>query len=351
MENFLVKDGFFCGLFCKLVNPNHIGTKFTQKNKILRSSIWTDDGELLSAGFFKFVNFGENPENFPVPLSIDNCVFVEKIDGSLTCIDFVNDQISMRTRGTFSIETMENKSDFDYCLAKHPSIIEWLKINSNYTLLCEITTPNLKIVIDYGNEPAFRLVGAVNKHDYSLMTQIELDELGIKLGLTRPISFSFNSIDELLSDVATWTDKEGICLYSKNGQEIHKIKAEVYLKLHRFKSNATLENTLELFVEYNYPTYQEFETMLQTQFDYECWNMIRGFASSICDASKQVKQIIDGITNFVEPSKSVPRRIAAQSILSSYGTTGRSNMAFTLLDGKPLSTDQIKKLYWQVLKK
>ena len=353
LTEFVVKEGIFCGTEAKLITPQHIGVKFTQQNKIFRSSIWaTDTGELLSGGMVKFTNFGENMENFPVPLSVDNCVFVEKIDGSLVCLDYINNQLSMRTRGTLSYENMENASDFEYCLSQHLTIVKWLKSNVNYTLLCEITTPNLKIVLDYGSEPQFWLVGAVNKNDYSLMTQSELDVLGEELKLKRPQSFSFSSIPELLDKVAAWTDKEGVCLYSCNSQKIHKIKANVYLKLHRFKENATLENTLELFFEYGQPSYQEFEKQLQSQFDFECWNMVRGFASNVCDAAMEVRKIVIGITNFVEPLKPLSRKDAALKITSSYGKeTGRTSMCFTLLDSKPLTDDQLKKLFWQVLKK
>ncbi len=350
---FIVKEGIFCNIPSKLIIPQHIGVKFTQKNKIFRSSIWDLDGNLLSGGFFKFTNFGENPENFPVPLSIDNCSFVEKIDGSLVCLDYdcANDQISMRTRGVFSYRGISNVFDFDYCLAKYPMIREWLSANRHCTLLCEITTPNLKIILDYGPDPQFWLVGVVNKIDYSLMIQSDLDILGKVLKLKRPESFTFSSIEELRSKVETWTDKEGVCLYSNNSQEIHKIKASVYLKLHHFKENATLENTLELFLEYGQPSYQEFERQLQLQFDYECWNMIRGFASNICDASKEVQKIVSGIENFIIPLKSLPRKDAALKITASYGKeTGRTSMCFTLLDNKALTDDQIKKLFWQVLK-
>lgn len=350
--DFILKEGVFCGINSKLIIPQHIGAKFTQKNKVFRSSIWSLEGELLSGGFFKFTNFGENPENFPVPLSIDNCSFVNKIDGSLVCIDYINNQVSMRTRGTFSYSTINNATDFEYCLSNHPTIKDWLVANPHYTLLTEITTPNLKIILDYGEDPQFWLVGAVNKNDYSLMTQKELDELGKELGLKRPESFTFNSIEELISNVVAWVDREGICLYSKNSQAIHKIKAKIYLKLHRFKENATLETTLELFLEYNRPSYQEFERQLQLQFDYECWNMVRGYASDVCDAWKDVQNIVTGITNFVEPLKPLLRRDAALKITSSYGKeTGRTSMCFTILDNKPLDTDQIRKLFWQVLKK
>jgi hypothetical protein len=123
--------------------------------------------------------------------------------------------------------------------------------------------------------------------------------------------------------------------------------------LHRFKGNATLENTLELFFEYGQPSYQEFERQLVATFDYECFTMVRGYASNICDAAKQVHQIIDGIDAFVDGTlRPLPtRRAQAEKVLASYSTTNRSAMVFTRLDDKLLSDDQVKKLFWQVLKK
>lgn len=142
-------------------------------------------------------------------------------------------------------------------------------------------------------------------------------------------------------------------MYSKNSQEIHKIKAESYLKLHRFKENATLENTLELFFSYGRPSYQEFERQLQLQFDYECWNMVRGFASNICDAATEVHKILEGFDEFVKKTLKPlsTRREQAQKVLESYGTTNRAAFVFTKLDSKILTDDQIKKLFWQILKK
>ena len=178
LENFLIKEGTFCGIPCKLIQPNHIGTKFTQKNKIFRSSLWDLEGNLISAGFPKFVNFGENPENFPVPTSLNNCKILEKIDGSLCICDYVNGHFSSRTRGTFEYKQLENYKDFEYCFQNNPNIEKWIKSNSNYTLLFEITTPNMKIVIDYGDIPQLRLIGCVNKDDYSLLNQYQLDVIG-----------------------------------------------------------------------------------------------------------------------------------------------------------------------------
>lgn len=198
---FSVTDGFFCGLPAKLIIPKEIGAKFTQKNKIFRSSIWSVDGELLSASFPKFVNWGENPDNFPIPKSLSGCKLVDKIDGSTCIIDYVNSQVSMRTRGTFTYSKAENYRDFEFCLEAHPKIAEFLKEHPNVSLLCEITTPNQKIIINYGETPQFWLTGLINKEDYSLMPQRMVDDLAEELGLKRPKYYEFNSVNSLLGEI------------------------------------------------------------------------------------------------------------------------------------------------------
>jgi hypothetical protein len=157
----------------------------------------------------------------------------------------------------------------------------------------------------------------------------------------------------MISGVQEWKNKEGVVLYTNNDQIAIKIKATDYLKKHRFKSEATLENTLDLYFSMGKPSYSEFESKLIETFDYECFEMVRGFISTIVDASKMVNQIILGMTAFVDKVvRHLPtRRDQAQKILASYGNSGRSNMVFTILDNKPLSDDQVKKLFWQVLKR
>ena len=260
----------------------------------------------------------------------------------------------MRTRGTLSYISLENACDFSYCLSQLPSVIEWLKLNPHYTVLCELTTPNLKIVLDYGQTPQFWLVGAVNKNNYSLMPQNELDKLGIQLGIQRPNSFSFNTIEQLLAEVSKWIGREGICLYSNNGQEIHKIKAAKYLFLHRMKSElSSVEKVIDVWISQGYPSYTDFYNYIQTTFDYELAVFCQPQMSKICDAWKIVQQIEAGMKKFVDSIRGLPsRREQALKIISSYGgeTNNRSGMVFTLLDSKPLTSEMYKKLLFQCLK-
>lgn len=360
LTGFITKHGMFCGVPAILITPEHIGVKFTQHNSIFRSSIWDLDGNLISASFKKFVNWGENTDNFPTPESLNKTTIVEKIDGSAVIIDYINGVLSMRTRGTFSVITMENAVDFELCLNKYPKISEWLKNNSNYSLITEITTPNLRIVIRYGDEPDFWLTGAINKDDYSLMTQTELDKLAKELGMVRPETYTFSTISDLLENVDKWKGKEGVCLYSNKDQTIHKIKASDYLCKHRLKEEfCNFERVLDFYIAEGCPEFGNFQTRVSQVTDWETATEIVGDISRCVDAWKEVQSIKTGVHRFIDeklkplgnPFDRKDRGKMAQLVLSSYGNTNRASFVFKLLDGKELDKDDLKKLFYQVLKK
>lgn len=355
-SQFHVNEHIWNGEQVFLVTPMQMGCEWSQKNKIFRSSVWNFDGELISASFPKFVNWGEKPEVFPTPESLDQAVVVDKLDGSTLIVSKYKGNFMIRTRGTIDAARLE-KNGNEIEIFKNEVLPKILRSSDchrdtwNWSYIFEWTSPLNTIVINYGDKPEFSLIGMVYHIDYTLMIQDGLDSLARFMDVPRPETYTFKTGADLLEAVQLWVGKEGVCVYHRGGQEITKVKSADYLLKHRFKSNATLENTLDMYFQFDCPTYQEFETKLVELFDYECFGMVRGFASNICDASKQVKQIVDGITGFITPLINKPRRDAATSILASYGDTGRSAMAFTLLDRKPLSIDQMKKLFWQVLKK
>jgi hypothetical protein len=351
---FDVTPHLLCGETVYLVNPQRMGVNWSKENSVFRSSVWNSTGELISAGFKKFVNWGEKPEVFPTPTSLKNTTVVEKLDGSLLIVSKYKGQFILRTRGTVDARKLDNGYELDafqLILDKLNKYFDTGEDTWSFSFLFEWLSPTNVIVIRYGDEPQFRLIGQVFHSDYSMATQKALDFYGESIGLIRPETFTFGSTEELIASVEQWEGKEGVCVYSKDGQEIHKCKAASYLLKHRFKENATLENTLDLFVAYGYPQYQEFEAKLVEQFDYECFGMVRGFASTIVDAFKQVKDIEDGMYRFALPLMKLPRKEAAAKVLQSYGVTNRANFAFTLLDGKPFGAKEYTKLLWQVLKK
>jgi len=353
-ENFMSHDHFINGEVVTLIQPKNIGVKWRQDNKHLRSSVWNYEGELISAGFPKFTNFGENPEHFPVPQSLKNCTVVEKLDGSLLIVSKYKGQLILRTRGTVDAHTMDNGHELEIFKEKFLNSINHATPDTwNVSILFEWVSPQNKIVINYGAEPDWYVVGIVRHNDYSLFEQSELDMWAKNKNFKRPATYTFSDVNDLLENVEHWKGKEGVVIYSQDGQMLHKVKAFEYLKCHAFKGNATFENTIEMFFEFDMPSYQEFETKLIEKFDYECYKMVRGHISTICDGFKEVLNVVDGMNRFVNKIKSLPtRKEQAVAVFSSYGKeSNRSSYIFTILDGKSLTKEQLKKLLYQVTKK
>ena len=357
-SSFNKRECLFCGQKALLVYPQHIGVKWNQRNKIFRSSIWDKKGNLLSGGFFKFVNVGENPEHFPLPTTLKNSNIVTKIDGSLVICDYVSNQFNFRTRGTINALTLENYNDFVYCFKKYPKVEKWLKKNNNYSLLFEIVTPNLKIVLNYGDKPDLFLVGCVNKKDYSLLTQQKLDELGKEFQIQRPSYFEFSDLDSLVKQIQIRTDIEGVVLYTDKDQILHKQKTDFYCKLHRLKNEmGSFERIVDfyfanVFSIHHLPTYKDFYTTIENALDYEVAEQCKNQISIICDGMKKVVKIREGMYAFVAKTHSEPtRKEQALKIISAYGKTNRGGFVFKLLDGKELATEDYKKLLYQVVKK
>lgn len=342
-----------------LIQPCHIGCKWTQANKHFRSSVWNANGELVSAAFPKFVNFGENPDNFPTPTSLNHTTIVEKIDGSLLSLTKYKGQFIIRTRGTVDATRMENGHEIELfkqeMLSKLPnSYIDFSSDTWPVSLLWEWTTPTNRIVLRYSDIPEWWLVGGVNHEDYSLWSQRNLDTFAYLFGFKRPATYTFSSISDLLENVDKWVGKEGVCLYSNKDQTIHKIKAVDYLCKHRLKEEfCNFERVLEFYIQQKCPSFSEFQLKISEVTDWETANEVVGDVSNCVDAWKEVQQIVAGMTAFVNNTlKPLPnRKEQAMKVLSSYSTTNRASMVFTILDGKELDQNQILKLFYQVLKK
>lgn len=353
LDGFVIRPVEFFGGDAFLIFPQHIGVKFTQDNKIFRSSVWSTDGLLLSAGFPKFTNYGENPDNFPVPTSLKNCNILYKEDGSLAIVDYYKGKVNIRSRGTSSVTTIGNGQEWIDCFDEL-DILNLMENNSNYSFLFEFVSPTYRIVLKY-DTPQYILIGAVNKDDYSLATQSQLDEWASEYKLVRPKRFSFSSLNELREKISEYKGIEGCCLYSKNDQVIHKIKSEEYLVKHRLKDElGSFERVVDFYFTQGRPNFHDFISAIEDTVDYETAQECLGDVSRICDGMKEVSKIIEGMNRFVSLMKEdlkMTRKEEARRIFESYGRTNRTSYVFKILDGKTLEDKEVKKLLYQVLKK
>jgi hypothetical protein len=352
LSGFRVRDVKFCGEEALLVNPDNIKTKFTKNNKIFRSSIWSKQGELLSAGFKKFTNWGENPEHFPTPSKITSCDIIEKIDGSTVILDYCNNQYNIRTRGTSHVDhgSLNNTEDFHQIWILYPKLREFMEVNPHLSLLFEITTPNHVIVLR-PSELDFKFIGAIDKADYSILPQKELDALGGALNLNRPKRYKFNTFLDLFDFCATNKSLEGFCVY--HGQdEITKVKTEYYVYCHRIISGfRSRSNVIDFYMENGCKDYCSTIEDIGNLFDFEVQEFILPHLSKICDGMKEVNRIVEYMISWLKENLHRSRKEIALDIQQKWGSTNRSGMAFTLLDNDfILSRDQKKKLLFQVLK-
>jgi len=353
LTQFMVHEHSLNGEIVHLIQPQHIGTKWRQDNKHMRSVVVNYAGEVISASFPKFTNWGENTDHFPVPNSLKNATIVEKLDGSTLIVSKYNGQYILRTRGTVDASKLAN--GFELELFKS-TILNKLQDNNDtwdYSIIWEWLSPINKIVLSYGDEPMWKLIGFINHINYSLAQQDMLDAMAKKYDLLRPEIYTFTDISDMLQIVDKWQNKEGVCLYSKNDQVIHKIKASKYLLLHHLKSElSSLEKVLDVWLEQGMPDYRTFYNYIFTTFDFELAEQIKGTISRICDAKKEVDLIVSGMNEFVNNRlKTLPtRKLQAEQVISAYGNTNRASFLFKILDNRPLGKEEYKKLLFQVLK-
>lgn len=352
-EQFTVKEGIIAGEICYLVNPNHIGCKWTADNLIFRSSIWNSNGEPVSFSFKKFFNWEEHTEITPKPDSLSDCKLPSKIDGSTLIISYYKGELIARTRGCFNAQKLENGFELEVLKKKYPFTFNYHKgFSDDYSLLFEWISPLNRIVLSYGPEPDLYLIGCIKHEDYSLLSQTGLDMLAEVYGLKRPKSYSFNSFDEMIKGIEGLKGEEGICVYYNNGQDIRKVKSIEYLAKHRFKSNATLENIIDLFFSLNCPDSESFKQQIIKTFDFECYQMVEQFIPIITDGYKQVNKQIHDIRNFIQtlfiPERS--RKECAMAIIGKYPDSYLKTISFLILDRKELTIDNKKNMLDIIIK-
>lgn len=348
-QGFKIKEQKIAGDDCILVAPDGFEVKWDKDNLIYRASIWRkEDLFPVSLSFKKFFNYGEQIQLFPDPTSLKNASALQKLDGSTCVISRYKGELIIRTRETFDIYVHNNADEIDFLKEKYPKVFN-SDLLEDHSIITEWVSPQNIIVLHYP-KPELYLTNVIKHSDYSYFTQDQLDALGEKLEVPRPIRYVFESIPHMIDNISAWKGLEGVCFYYNKDQNIKKIKSLDYLARHAFKNEMSLKNMLEMFFGFGRPqTFQIFYESIEKSFDFECANMAIPLVSKVIDAKKECDKIIEHMISFIEPLKNVPRKDAALKIMSSYGKSIKSGLAFTLLDGKELKEKELKKLMEQLL--
>jgi hypothetical protein len=361
LNSFNKKSIQFCGQDAWLVTPREMGCDWNQDNVIFRSSVWSLEGDLLSAGFKKFVNYGEKPDVFPVPTDLLNNTVLAKLDGSLLICDYVNGIHNFRTRGTADATLLDNGAEIEILKKKYPKVLDFMSRHPELTLLFEWVSAVNVIVLRYEDCPDIRLLGVVNKDDYSYILQSAVDFLALQMEVKRPEKYDFNTVDGMIHEVKSWEGREGVCVYYNDDQSIVKIKADDYLRLHRLKSAlGSLKAVAELYFSLvPLRSYDEFYKHVNDQFDFEiaesCKDNIRIITDRVAtidglrlELSKYYDEVLFPIN--LKHGAANGRKKVAEAIFSG-PYKEYAPYLFNILSGKMFGVKEYEKIFWQMAEK
>jgi hypothetical protein len=349
LEEFCIRGCVIGNTECVLIFPIKHDIKWNDENKIFRSSIWTKDGDLVSASWKKFTNLGEQPEF--EPLDIDSDIqFIHKLDGSTLIVSKFKEELIVRTRGTHDATILDNGDEIPFLKQKYPLIFDNDVLNNErYSIICEWYSPRNIIVEREAEEPTLWLTGIIKHEDYSYLSQKELDNLSTEWKIERPFRYQFNSLSSMIESVNQWKKGEGIVIYGNNGQVLKKTKSDRYLLLHRIKSQLNSQNNLiKYYVDAEMPSCENFYKKIETDFDFEIAIQVKDEIEKICVAGEYTKKYIDNILEMIHDIRRVEsRKEQAEMIKRNYKEN--SSYVFCILDNKIITNQQWVKLITQKL--
>ena len=183
-----------------------------------RGLILDINNNIVARPFKKFFNLDEINKN---DLPNEPFEVLEKLDGSLGILYWINEIPHITTRGNF-----ESKQSVIATKILHEKYSgSFKRLEKNKTYLFEIIFPENRIVVDYGDLEDILLIGIIDNETGS---DYQLDKtLGFNIVKHIDGINNFDELKKMENDV-----DEGFVIKFKNGLRI-KLKFTEYVKLHR----------------------------------------------------------------------------------------------------------------------
>lgn len=223
----------------------------------LRSLLLDTEGNVLSAGYPKFRNWGENAvedSRCAAAFARGAVELSDKLDGSCILLDWIDGQPHFRTRGSFDLGDFE-RPVMDLIRMKYPKLLDWYVNDPSIwaslarrclTLLFEYVGPDNQIVLKY-SEPALYLTGYVEKSDLTVgWDKITMQYVSDATLVPQAPILAENwmgSAETVAKVVSNWTDCEGVVIRYVSSDDLGidtkpklmKMKTDEYFRLHALK--------------------------------------------------------------------------------------------------------------------
>lgn len=275
------------------------------------------------------------------------------VHNSLLIVSKYKRELIIRTRGTIDARQLPNGHEIDILVRKYPIAFHTGPFDTfDYTYLFEWTTPSNIIVLREHNEPTLTLVGMVNNNTCYYVDQGCLDNYAVSMGVGRPQKYLYDSVEECIMDVKAWSGKEGVVLYSPDGQTLKKIKADEYCELHKLATGIKgVNQVLDVFMASpKFEHADDFYRYIENTLDFEIAEKCKDFISQICDAYSKylcgIHKIKNEIEKYIRPLET--RKDQAMAIQREFHGW-MTPLAFSLLDSKEIDDKMIQKSLEKIL--
>jgi len=245
----------------------------------MRSLLCSPDGEVLSSGLPKFLNYGEDAWSDALTtecFAAGSHEIADKLDGSLMIRSVVGGEVHWRTRGAESVGefgganfyAMMREVDADWEALEDP------EIHADRSCLFELTHPKNHIVLRY-DEPRLTALGWVDLDD--LTPQLgapESSHIAECFGCWMPEYFPAESGAAALSAVAqARLGAEGFVCQMRTADgtpHLVKFKSAEYMRLHSLKQHASPEKIARMAYLHGARSLDELKAALHADgFDWE----------------------------------------------------------------------------------
>lgn len=231
-----------------LVKPKKTNWEWADDELHLRSLLCNPDGQVVSAGFPKFFNYGERPAaDRQLESNLDNAIITPKLDGSLIIRSLIDGHVHFRTRGCESIADNMREPVERLIRDRYPELLE-PKGRPDTSDLFEYTAPENQIVVRH-DEARLTSIGTIiashvtdrlwiwEPKAYTQFRSVpKVEEIPLRKS-------QFSDLSALIYDVKGRTAEEGVVLWVWNGwgasYHLTKFKSLWYIRLHVLRTQCT----------------------------------------------------------------------------------------------------------------
>lgn len=297
-----------------LINPGFDKGKWTDCQMHLRSLLCDPSGNVISSGFPKFCNYGEQPEkdlDVAVAISSGNAEYSDKKDGSLVIRTVVNGKVHFRTRGSNHLGSFEEPI-MKLINREYPDLLKTgLVPEDKISYLFEYTSPENKIILSY-SKPELTLLAAVTwqvgELEYAYWTETELGMIAKIFGVPMVKFFSLpNNLNDILNEVGPWIGSEGIvvrCTLPDGQLRFVKIKASEYIRLHSLKYHFSDEKIRLFAWSKNIRTVAVLQSeLLSLGLDWEVISFVEPIFNEYIKLRLQIEESVFSFINLINEHK------------------------------------------------